>query len=248
MFQPKNEVQFERLQNLIDISFREQWDPQDAIDWEQEIKIPLGINDKIYVDMVSQLYYAEEATISIIATLLATVPDLHAKQYLCTQAMDEARHAQVYKRYLQKLGDIAPINESLKYVLEKGLSWKGNYCAAIVALNVVMEGEAVSQQQKRIDTLPCPLFQNINKTIIRDEARHAAFGKVYMKEKLPSLAVDDKLEIYEWIKDLWGHWAIANQGRYSIDGSEILRTEKTELNDRWQFQRDVFKKIGLITH
>lgn len=248
MFLPKMESYSQRLQDLIDISFSQQIDYENSIDWKQSITIPNEINLKTYIDMVSQLYYAEEATISIIAKIINQVPDLQAKQYLCTQAIDEAKHSQVYKKYLNILGDIAPINESLKHVLDEGLSWNGNYCASIIALNVIMEGEAIKQQQKRIETLPCKLFNQINTLIIRDEARHAAFGKIYMKQKLPELCSEEKHKILAWICSLWSHWTASNKGRYSIDGGNILRTADVELEHRWNEQMMTLKNIGLEIH
>ena len=245
MFTPHQENYSDRLQRLIDIAQKEQWSPAEKIDWSLEVKIPQEINDKTYIDMVSQLYYAEEATIHIIGQLLQKVPDFQARQYLCTQAMDEARHTHVYRKYLEKLGDIAPINEGLRIVLESGLNWQGTFCGTIVALNVVMEGEAVNQQTKRIDTLPCPLFQQINRSIIQDEYRHSAFGRLYMKDKLPDVGSEEKQAIFNWVKKLWVLWAGANEGRYAIDGADILRTEKHELDSRWQQQAHILNQIGL---
>lgn len=246
MFAREEQYYSERLNSLIGIAFQGQWSPQEKIDWDKEIVIPENIDNKTYIDMVSQLYYAEEATIQIIASLLKLVPDTQAKQYLCTQAVDEARHQQVYGNYLKKLGDIAPINESLKIVLENGLSGTFGYQGSIIALNVVMEGEALNQQKKRITTLPCPLFKEINSTIVNDEARHAAFGRVYMREKLVTMPKDKKYEIYKWIRDLWQLWSNANSGRYLLDGADVLRTDNSELDIRWMEQRKLLKSIGLI--
>ena len=245
MFTPKQEHFLPKLQTLIDNSYKEQWSPVDKINWSENLVLPDGIPSATYIDMVSQLYYAEEATIQILARLMQDVPDFQAKQYLCTQSIDEARHAQVYRKYLEKLGDVAPINEGLRLVLENGIHWKGTFCGTIVALNVVMEGEALNQQNKRIQTLPCPLFKNINSAIIRDEARHSAFGRIYMKEKLQAVGIEEKDAIYTWIKELWKLWGKANEGRYSIDNAELLRTEKNELGNRWIYQEKIFADIGL---
>lgn len=246
MFTPKNEPYYPKLQPIIDAAFQHQWLPEKAIDWRLEVKLPEGIDQHTYVDMVSQLYYAEEATIQLLGRMLQEVPDLHAKQYLCTQAMDEARHAQVYRTYLERMGDIAPINEGLRYVLESGLAWRGSFCGLVVALNVVMEGEALRQQQKRIETLPCPLFREINTAIIRDESRHAKFGRVYTTEKLAKVSLEDKVEIYRWIKQIWNLWERANEGRYQVDGADVLRTESKELQERLAAQQQVFTQIGLF--
>lgn len=240
------ETRSKRLQGLIVDSFKEQWSPEDKIIWDQTVKLPDGIDKRTYVDMVSQLYYAEEATIHIIGSMLQQIPDFQARQYLCTQAIDEARHAEIYRRYLEILGDIAPINEGLKSVLSSGINLNHGYCGSVVALNVVMEGEAINQQKKRIQTLPCPLFKQINEAIIRDEARHSAFGKIYMKMKLSTLDEDERQAIYQHVSKLWYLWASANEGRYFIDGAEILRTESGEIDQRWKHQEKMFRYIGLI--
>jgi ribonucleotide reductase beta subunit family protein with ferritin-like domain len=239
-------IYIERLESLINISFKEQWSPEEKIDWNLPIIIPKEIPEKIYIDMVSQLYYAEEATIYILGGLLQSVPDLQAKQYLCTQAIDESRHSKTYQKYLEKLGDIAPINENLKAIFSTDLNNQHGYLGTIIALNVIMEGEALNQQRKRTTSLPCPLFKKINESIVKDEARHAAFGKIYMREKLTQCDKETKQNIYHWIKKLWGLWVLANQGRYIINGAEILRTENTELNDRWVEQKKILSSIGLL--
>lgn len=245
MFGSKNELQSEKLSILINTAYKTQWSPEE-INWDQSVEVPKGITNKDYIDMVSQLYYAEQATIHIIGKLLYVVPDFQARQYLCTQSMEEARHAQVYSMYLEKLGGIAPINEKLKMVLEDGINWHGSFCGSIVALNVVMEGEALNQQNKRIDTLPCMLFKDINKAIIRDEARHASFGRIYMKERLKEVSLEERQAIYEWVSKLWKLWAVANEGRYVLEGSEILQTSNAEIDERWAHQYKVFQDIGLV--
>src|SRR3990167_6689290 len=103
MFDPSKELNMERLRQLISIAYKSQWSPDEEINWDEDIIVPPNISKFTYVDMVSQLYYAEEATIRLLGEMIIKVPDLQAKQYLCTQAIDEARHADVYRRYLEKL-------------------------------------------------------------------------------------------------------------------------------------------------
>ncbi len=246
MFQPHREIYLSRLESLLNNAFAGQWAPETYIDWSLPLVVPEQVPLSAYIDMVSQLYYAEEATIALLGKMMQTLPDFQARQYVSTQAIDEARHARTYRAYLERLGDIAPINEGLRAVLESGLAWSGSYCGNVVALNVLMEGQAIEQQHKRVETLPCPLFRQINEAIIRDEARHCAFGKIYMKHKLPELPEEERVEIFRWIGSLWQFWNQANQGRYNVEGGEILITDQVDLSERWSKLAAVFVEIGLI--
>lgn len=246
MFDPNSDLNSTRLEQLTAIAYKDQWSPEIKINWKQEIQLPTGINKKTYINMVSQLYFAEEATISLLGNMIYQLPELQAKQYLCTQAIDEARHATIYKKYLEKLGDIAPISESLRFLFVSGLTPTVDPLNKVIALNVLMEGEAINQQNKRIETLPCPLFRDINHLIVKDESRHAAFGRIYTKEKMQQCTADQKDETYKWISSLWKLWVKANTGRYKIEGADVLQTTADELDLRWQYQKKIFRQIGLL--
>ena len=48
------------------------------------------------------------------ARIVESVPDLDAKFYSATQTMDEARHAEIYARFLKdKIGMLYPVNDHL---------------------------------------------------------------------------------------------------------------------------------------
>ena len=48
------------------------------------------------------------------ARIVESVPDMDSKFYAATQAMDEARHVELYPRFIQdKIGLYYPINEDL---------------------------------------------------------------------------------------------------------------------------------------
>jgi hypothetical protein len=249
MYRPHEEVFDARLEALINKAFKNQWAIDSEIDWKLDPVLPTGIDRTMYIDMVSQLYYSEEATIALLGRMLRDVPDLQAKRYLCTQAADESRHAQAYRAYLERLGDIAPINEGLKAIFDAGLSWSGEPCGMIVALNICLEGEALKQQHKRIETLPCPLFKQVNEAIVVDEARHSAFGQIYLKTHLSTITDDAKRAILLWIGSLWQLWSQANEGRYKPDptnpAAAVLQTPPEELEQRWVERAKVFEDIGL---
>jgi para-aminobenzoate N-oxygenase AurF len=233
------------IARLTDKAMRAQWSPDQDIDWTLPVALPSGVRPAVYTDMVSQLYYAEEATIHVLGQMMQSLPDLDARQYVCTQAIDEARHAQVYRQYLCILGDVAPIDPGLQAVFEKAFDWRGPSLGLVVALNLVMENEALAQQKKRITTLPCPLFKQINQAIIRDEARHASFGILYVERKAPEASQSERAQILEWIACLWQLWREANAGRYAHDGEQILRLDPAELAHRGRRVIRALAALGL---
>lgn len=234
-----------QLQYLIEKSEKTSWTITD-LDWEQTPIIPTGVPIADYIDMISQLYHAEIFTLTVCARLITEITDFQAIRFICAQMNEEARHASAYAAYIQKLGTMTPVNEKLNTIFAKTLAWNGSCFGLIVALNVVMESEAVNQQRKRIETLPCPIFKAINERIILDESRHSGFGFIYLRDKLSSLTTTEKNAIIRWIETLWSDWKIANEDRYQDTGSTVLRTSNEELDERLLLQYKLFEKIGLI--
>lgn len=246
MFEPHQEPQLESIDKLCNHAQAARWSVEDRIDWQAEVQLPPDVPAASYVDMVSQLYYAEEATLQVCARMVRELPELTAKRYVCTQMADESRHIQAYQRYLARLGDIAPVNERLKSLFVAALESKGDPTALVVALNLVMENEAMDQQKRRIDTLPCPLFSQINRAILVDEARHSAFGTLYLRGKLPLLQEEQRHAITAWIESLWGGWMHANDGRYTDEGARVLAVRPQELSASWGGHQRRFRALGLI--
>jgi len=54
----------------------------------------------------------------VAARIVESVPDMGSKSYAATQAMDEARHVELYQRFVRdKIGMYYPINEDLARLL-----------------------------------------------------------------------------------------------------------------------------------
>src|SRR5690606_6061562 len=67
--------------------------------------------------ILSQLLHGEQGALMVAGELIAAVPDYEAKLYAASQAMDEARHVEVFARYIRKLDDIYPVQPTLKAIL-----------------------------------------------------------------------------------------------------------------------------------
>lgn len=236
----------EKLERLISKAQNQQWAADTGVDWDREPVLPPGVAMHDYLDMMSQLYHAEIYVVEFCCRLATMVPDLQAKRFLATQIHDEARHVQAYARYIQLLGDVLPINEKLKALFDGALTWKESALGWIVAVNVLLEGEALNQQNMRIRTLPCPIFKDMYTRITLDESRHTAFGIIYLTDKLPTIPAEEKRKIATWVSSLWRGWENANEGRYADESARVLRTSTDELKSRFVEQLKTLRKIGLF--
>ena len=73
--------------------------------------------------LLSQFMHGEQGALLCTARIVETVPWIDAKYYAATQVMDEARHVEVFARYLdEKLGTQYGINDNLKGILDDILS------------------------------------------------------------------------------------------------------------------------------
>ena len=208
---------------------------------------PWWLPARHYVTVVSQLYHAERATLEMCARLAGELPEADAKQFLHTQMADETRHITAYAAYLARLGDIAPVDEAIATALEGARAWRGSPLGTITAFHIVLEGEAVRLQNALAELFPCSLLRQINSRITRDEARHVAFGKIYLRDRLSILARDDRLAIYRWVKELWQLCARANTDGRRGRGVAIIQLGNRQLEERWLIQRCALIDIGLIS-
>jgi hypothetical protein len=236
----------EALESLALQGLKEQW-AVSSVEWSQAVVLPSGVRPRAYIDMVSQLYHVEEVSIDVLGRMLDETSDNGIRRYLHTQIADETRHAETYRLYLQRLGDMAPINEGLRILLDMGLGVERSFRSKIIALNVMMETDALTQQSSQIDALPCPLLRDINRLVSRDEARHASFGALYMKWALADVSESDKQAIVRFGASLWRLWETAQLERYGKTEAALFGTRAVDFQTRWSAVRRRFTDIGLLS-
>ena len=101
--------------------------------------------------LLSQFLHGEQGALMTAATLTHAVPDYEAKLYGATQTMDEARHVEVYERYMQKLALVYPISPWLKELIDTTL--KADHYVKILAKLYVLK-LSVLLVQPLIDSPP----------------------------------------------------------------------------------------------
>jgi P-aminobenzoate N-oxygenase AurF len=198
----------ERLLALYQKGKDKQWDAVRRIDWGIEVDPfdVLGLPDSSmaiygtpYWDKLgpanraelrrhsaswqfSQFLHGEQGAMVCAARIVESVPDLDAKFYAATQTMDEARHAELYARFLhEKIGLVYPINGELQALLNDTLTdsrWDMPY----LGMQVLIEGLALAAFGVLRDFTTKPLPRQILAYVMQDEARHVAFGRMALRD------------------------------------------------------------------
>jgi hypothetical protein len=262
----------QRLLNLYQKGKDKQWDAVRRIDWGLEVDPydVLGVPDESlaiygtkYWDKLgpdnrkdlrrhsaawqfSQFLHGEQGAMVCAARIVESVPDLDAKFYAATQTMDEARHAELYARFLhEKVGLLYPMNGQLQALLNDTLAdsrWDMPY----LGMQVLIEGLALAAFGMLRDVTTKPLPRQILAYVMQDEARHVAFGRMALRDYYSQLSqaelreredfviegcylMRDRLRGYE----IWDNFGIApSEIREIIDGSEYQRAFRSLLFSR----------------
>ena len=143
---------------------------------------------------LSQFMHGEQGALLCTAKIVETVPWIDAKYYAATQVMDEARHVEVFAKYLDtKLSGHYPINSHLKMLLDDIINdsrWDMTY----LGMQIMVEGLALAAFGMAYQTTPDPLLKQLLRYVMSDEARHVAFGVLSLKEYYDGLTEAEMLE------------------------------------------------------
>ena len=131
---------------------------------------------------LSQFMHGEQGALICTAKIVETVPWIDAKYYASTQVMDEARHVEVFAKYLdQKLTGWYPINRHLELLLDDIIEdsrWDITY----LGMQIMVEGLALAAFGVMHQVTEEPLLKQLLRYVMSDEARHVAFGVLSLKE------------------------------------------------------------------
>ncbi|WP_404192501.1 ferritin-like domain-containing protein [Streptomyces tauricus] len=215
----------DRLLALYQKGKDKQWDGQKRIDWDLEVDPhdPIGtpdesisiygtpywekMNDRDRGELrkhvaswqFSQFLHGEQGAMVCAARIVESVPDLDAKFYSATQTMDEARHAEIYARFLhEKVGMVYPIDDNLQSLLGDTLRdsrWDMPY----LGMQVLIEGLALAAFGLIRDTTEKPLPKQILAYVMQDEARHVAFGRMALRDYYKQLSDAELREREEFV-------------------------------------------------
>jgi hypothetical protein len=167
------------IESRVDVFMNEVMKAPKKLDLEEAVQLRLNMN----AYMLSQFLHGEQGALIASAKIVQTVPWEEAKFYAANQVADEARHVEVYHRYLtEKLGmsyEIDPNLQSLLVDIVDDPRWDITY----LGMQILVEGLALAAFGiLRLLLHGEPLIQDITTRIMEDEARHVAFGVLSLQK------------------------------------------------------------------
>ncbi len=234
------------LRELYRKAKKAQWNADERLDWSIDVDLdrenmpefmhPLYGSD-IYAKLTpeehqklghempawiqSQFLHGEQGALLAASQLVNSVPDMDSKYYVATQVVDEARHVEVFDRYLhEKIGFSYPISPHLKKLLDLILT-DSRWDMKLLGMQIMVEGLALAAFGVTRQTVYEPLLKSLTTYVLQDEARHVAYGVLSLRDYYKDMKESDVREREDFIYE-----------------SAVL------MRDRFLFQQ-VWEKMGL---
>lgn len=167
--------------------------------WGDKEWLEFGVHSRKW--MLSQFLHGEQGALICTSKIVETVPWYDAKMYASTQVMDEARHVEVFARYLnEKLGGGYQVNPHLRLLLDDVLldqRWDMTY----LGMQIMVEGLALAAFGYLRQSTQEPLLKELLRYVMSDEARHVAFGVLSLKEVYDGLSDSEMKDRQEFAYD-----------------------------------------------
>jgi hypothetical protein len=140
---------------------------------------------------LSQFLHGEQGALLVASQLVSCAPTYEGKLYASSQTFDEARHVEVFARYLtDKVGFMYPVNRHLKALLDKILT-DPRWDLKFIGMQLIIESLALAAFGVQKAMTSDPLLRELLELVTRDEARHVAFGVTYMEQFVKDLAPNE---------------------------------------------------------
>ncbi len=230
------------------------WDSYDRMSEAEEIEFAWHQQSW----MLSQFLHGEQGALLVASQLVSCAPTYDAKLYAASQTFDEARHVEVFNKYIMdRIGFMYPINANLKILLDKVLTDE-RWDLKFIGMQLVIESLALAAFNTQRMIARDPVMSEVLELVTRDESRHVAFGVTYMEEFVKSLTEVEREERAQFAyeaccimrerivgTDVFEHygWDI-EEGRRRLLAGGMMEEFRNLL-----FTRIIpnLKKVGLIT-
>ena len=198
---------------------------------------------------LSQFLHGEQGALVATAKIVETVPWIDAKYYASTQVMDEARHVEVFAKYLDtKIEDSYQVNPHLQHLLDDVINdsrWDMTY----LGMQIMIEGLALAAFGFLHSMTTEPLLKKLLRYVMSDEARHVAFGVLSLQEVYQHMSLAEIQERQEFAfeaalrmrdrflqQEVWHRMGVENV-------KPIIQAQLNASDEEKEFQRLLFSKI-----
>jgi hypothetical protein len=220
-------------------------------EWGEKELLQLGL--EMFTAMLSQFMHGEQGAMMTAAKIVETVPWIDAKYYAATQTMDEARHTEVFARYIEeKVGEAYPMNPNLEAQIT-GLLEDSRWDIAYLGMQIVIESLALAAFGDMARTTSEPLLRKLLRYVMADEARHVAFGILSLGEYYRDLSDVELKERQDFLlehtlnararattPEIWERMGVSAQAVMPFVRQAAANMKKSQVD---QFQNGFFAKL-----
>jgi hypothetical protein len=148
--------------------------------------------------LLSQFMHGEQGALYASAQVTESVQWVDGKFYGATQVMDEARHLEVFLRYLEtKLGKLYQVNDNLFTIMD-ALMRDSRWDMKFLGMQIMIEGLALGAFSMMYQSTREPLLKELLRYVIQDEARHVHYGVLALKRHFAELSAAELREREDW--------------------------------------------------
>jgi hypothetical protein len=218
---------YPEMYELYRRAVQNQWDGEKQLDWSQDVDPRSPARPVFPVDLVplaalaehgirldqaetmrfvhdfsawilSQFMHGEQGALYASAQVTESVRWIDGKFYGATQVMDEARHLEVFLRYLEtKLGKLYQVNDNLFTIMD-ALMRDSRWDMKFLGMQIMIEGLALGAFNMMYQSTREPLLKEMLKYVIQDEARHVHYGVLALKRHFAELEPRELREREDW--------------------------------------------------
>jgi hypothetical protein len=213
-----------KLESLYSKSKRHQWNAELDVEWKEfdptarildpkrdllsrlrcVQELPDATREALYKEAaiftLSQVLHGEQAALMTCGQLVNMVPDVEGKFGAAVQVMDEARHVEVFARYLDCIGHRYPIDPDLQAIVQQLLA-EPDWEAKCVGMQVILESVALGFFRLGVEMAEEPVLRQFIGRVHEDESRHVAYGVLSLEVRVPNLAPEPRRRLEDFAYD-----------------------------------------------
>ena len=256
----------ERLRRLYERAREAQWDAADlpwetsvdlesdvfrldpaweAADWFRKMgrrerqRVVIGYN----ANLLSNFIHGEQGALTAAAQLVSAVPDVDGKLYAASQTFDEARHVEVFSRYVrEKMPEQFPCTQNL-FNLIQAITVESRWDFKFLGMQLIVEGLAVAAFLNLRARCGEPLLRELIRLVVRDEARHVAFGAISLDGYYTDMSEAERRERQEFVYEA----CVLMQGRLvSGDAYERMGVHPEQVKETLRDSQETRHFLALL--